>query len=76
MKEGTRYLKGAVVKLSCNAGYKLIGSEERICQENGQWSGETTDCVAGKSGDMQTLVMGDKLLYRKWVSTFRLPPTP
>ncbi|KAM4634094.1 sushi domain-containing protein 2-like [Polymixia lowei] len=45
-KEGTRYLQGATVRLSCNDGYNLEGSEERTCKENGQWSGETTTCVA------------------------------
>ncbi|KAK2819141.1 hypothetical protein Q5P01_024702 [Channa striata] len=44
-KEGTTYLKGAKVQLSCNHGYDLKGSAERICQENGQWSGEETSCV-------------------------------
>lgn len=44
-KEGTTYLQGAKVKLSCDDGYKLKGSEVRVCQENGQWSGEDTSCV-------------------------------
>ncbi|XP_020340683.1 sushi domain-containing protein 2 isoform X1 [Oncorhynchus kisutch] len=45
-KEGTRYLQGAVVKLSCDSGYVLWGSEEHTCLGTGQWSGETTTCVA------------------------------
>ncbi|XP_071322895.1 sushi domain-containing protein 2-like [Trachinotus anak] len=44
-KEGTRYLQGATVRLSCDDGYTLKGSAERVCQENGQWSGEETSCV-------------------------------
>nr|XP_046231714.1 sushi domain-containing protein 2-like [Scatophagus argus] len=44
-KEGTTYLQGAKVRLSCDDGYTLKGSEERVCQENGQWSGEDTSCV-------------------------------
>ncbi|XP_070845519.1 sushi domain-containing protein 2-like [Chaetodon trifascialis] len=45
-KEGTRYLQGAKVRLSCNDGYILKGSAERVCQEDGKWSGEDTSCEA------------------------------
>ncbi|XP_041667493.1 sushi domain-containing protein 2-like [Cheilinus undulatus] len=44
-KEGTTYLQGATVRLSCDDGYTLRGSAERFCQKNGQWSGEETSCV-------------------------------
>ncbi|XP_044030297.1 sushi domain-containing protein 2-like isoform X1 [Siniperca chuatsi] len=44
-KEGTTYLQGAKVQLSCDEGYTLKGSAERICQQNGQWSGQDTNCV-------------------------------
>ncbi|XP_056289281.1 sushi domain-containing protein 2 [Pseudoliparis swirei] len=44
-KEGTTYLQGSTVQLSCNDDYTLKGSAERICQENGRWSGEDTSCV-------------------------------
>ncbi|KAM6901250.1 sushi domain-containing protein 2-like [Lycodopsis pacificus] len=44
-KEGTAYLQGAKVQLSCDDGYALEGSAERTCQENGRWSGEDTNCV-------------------------------
>ncbi|XP_074547073.1 sushi domain-containing protein 2-like [Halichoeres trimaculatus] len=45
MKKGTTYLQGAKVQLSCNKGYILSGSTERVCQENGQWSGGSTVCI-------------------------------
>lgn len=45
-KEGTTYLQGAKVRLSCNEGYNLKGSAVRLCQADGQWSGEETRCVA------------------------------
>ncbi|XP_036384721.1 sushi domain-containing protein 2-like, partial [Megalops cyprinoides] len=45
-KEGTRYLQGAVVKFSCNAGYILSGSGVRTCQVDGQWSGDPAHCVS------------------------------
>uniref|UniRef100_A0A667ZR99 Sushi domain containing 2 n=1 Tax=Myripristis murdjan TaxID=586833 RepID=A0A667ZR99_9TELE len=41
-KEGTTYLQGAMVRLSCDDGYNLEGSKERTCQKDGQWSGEPT----------------------------------
>uniref|UniRef100_A0A3P8SW11 Sushi domain containing 2 n=1 Tax=Amphiprion percula TaxID=161767 RepID=A0A3P8SW11_AMPPE len=44
-KEGTTYLRGAVVKFSCDDGYILKGSAERTCQNSGQWSGEEATCV-------------------------------
>ena len=46
-KEGTRYLEGAVVKMSCDGGFVLDGPGEHNCQSDGQWSGETTYCVTG-----------------------------
>ncbi|KAI4889571.1 hypothetical protein NFI96_028903 [Prochilodus magdalenae] len=45
-KEGTLYLKGAKVSFSCNQGYRLHGSQERICEDDGRWSGEETHCVS------------------------------
>ncbi|XP_073334085.1 sushi domain-containing protein 2-like [Pagrus major] len=43
-KEGTSYLQGATVRFTCDDDYSLKGSEERVCQENGQWSGEEAAC--------------------------------
>ncbi|CAF99249.1 unnamed protein product, partial [Tetraodon nigroviridis] len=43
-KVGSSYLQGAKLQFSCNDGYALRGSQERVCQENGQWSGETVRC--------------------------------
>uniref|UniRef100_A0A3Q3WSJ3 Uncharacterized protein n=1 Tax=Mola mola TaxID=94237 RepID=A0A3Q3WSJ3_MOLML len=44
-KEGTTYLQGAKVRLSCDDGFTLRGPEVRVCQATGQWSGEDTKCV-------------------------------
>ncbi|XP_067106580.1 sushi domain-containing protein 2 [Osmerus mordax] len=44
-KQGTRYLEGAVVKMSCDDSFVLDGPVEHTCQSDGQWSGETTYCV-------------------------------
>ena len=35
-------------KAECDSGYTLMGSEERICQRNGKWSGPPALCVIGK----------------------------
>ncbi|KAM9735093.1 sushi domain-containing protein 2-like [Menidia menidia] len=43
-KQGTTYLEGARVQFSCDGGYTLKGSAERVCQRNGQWSGDDTSC--------------------------------
>ncbi|XP_068609118.1 sushi domain-containing protein 2 [Brachionichthys hirsutus] len=48
-KEGTTYLQGAKVQFSCHDGYTLKGPEARVCQENGQWSGEDTSCIVSSN---------------------------
>eukprot|EP00937_MAST-01D_sp_MAST-1D-sp2_P003307 g3307.t1 len=35
---------GARALFHCNRGWKLVGSSERVCQQGGVWSGETTFC--------------------------------
>ena len=30
---------------SCNQGYILAGDTVRLCQPNGQWSGEVAQCI-------------------------------
>ncbi|KAG1681922.1 Sushi, von Willebrand factor type A, EGF and pentraxin domain-containing protein 1 [Nymphon striatum] len=36
---------GTVVKFSCHHGYVLHGSDARVCEEDGQWSGGQTKCL-------------------------------
>ena len=33
---------------TCNTGYELTGSESRICQSNGSWSGNNAVCDRGE----------------------------
>ena len=33
---------------TCNTGYELTGSDTRICQSNGNWSGSDNMCSRGK----------------------------
>ena len=39
---------GESCNFTCNTGYKLTGSESRICQSNGSWSGSIAMCTRGK----------------------------
>ncbi|XP_072520746.1 sushi domain-containing protein 2 [Salminus brasiliensis] len=54
-KEGTLYLEEAKVSFSCNKGYRLHGSQERVCQADGRWSGDETHCV---TDDILGIVLG------------------
>jgi len=33
---------------TCNTGYVLTGSDTRICQSNGSWSGSYAICLRGR----------------------------
>ena len=33
---------------TCNTGYNLTGSDTRVCQNDGNWSGKETMCTGGK----------------------------
>ncbi|XP_041816334.1 sushi domain-containing protein 2-like [Chelmon rostratus] len=57
-KEGTTYLEGATVQLSCNHGYILKGSAERVCQGDGEWSGQATYCQFDVTGIVVGSVIG------------------
>ena len=37
-------IRGDNVNIACNDGYNLLGSAERICMRNGEWSGTTVTC--------------------------------
>ena len=37
---------GSAVTISCEDGYKLFGSEESVCKDDGQWSEELPTCVS------------------------------
>lgn len=36
---------GTVLSFKCETGFKLMGSIERRCQENGLWSGADVTCT-------------------------------
>ena len=35
---------GSQASFTCDRGYQLIGSQERLCKRDGSWSGNTTAC--------------------------------
>uniref|UniRef100_A0A803VYI3 CUB and Sushi multiple domains 2 n=1 Tax=Ficedula albicollis TaxID=59894 RepID=A0A803VYI3_FICAL len=43
---GDAFDVGSVVRFSCEPGYTLRGSPERICHPNGSWSGTQPECEA------------------------------
>lgn len=43
-RQGNNFDVGSRVSFTCFTGYALLGSVERYCLKNGQWSGELTIC--------------------------------
>lgn len=41
---GDNFEGGAKVRFKCFSGYYLLGSYERYCKPNGQWTGELSRC--------------------------------
>ena len=35
---------GDKIKFSCNRGFNLVGSQQIVCDEDGQWSGQIPSC--------------------------------
>uniref|UniRef100_A0A3Q1HH93 Uncharacterized protein n=1 Tax=Anabas testudineus TaxID=64144 RepID=A0A3Q1HH93_ANATE len=46
-KNGTHYLVGNTLSFSCNKGYKLYGSTQRTCLDDGTWTGGHPHCITG-----------------------------
>ncbi|XP_077441646.1 sushi domain-containing protein 2 [Vanacampus margaritifer] len=57
-KEGTTYLQGATVRLLCNHGFALRGSDKRTCQADGTWSGGDTVCDLSSPSNNTAVIAG------------------
>lgn len=44
---GNNFTVDAVVIFYCNSGFRRFGSQKRICQVDGSWSGNLTTCDDG-----------------------------
>lgn len=56
IKIGRLYKYGSVVEFRCDQGKKLIGSSERICEMNGEWSGSEAICLDENDFDQKESV--------------------
>ncbi|XP_077538824.1 uncharacterized protein LOC144151590 isoform X2 [Haemaphysalis longicornis] len=45
MSGGSSTAVGATAKFGCAEGYRLLGTEERRCHDNGLWSGQAVRCL-------------------------------
>ncbi|XP_064611838.1 sushi, von Willebrand factor type A, EGF and pentraxin domain-containing protein 1-like [Liolophura sinensis] len=50
---------GSVVTVSCEEGWQLFGSERRICNFNGQWSGALMKCVEARCPVLPSIPGGE-----------------
>uniref|UniRef100_A0A8C3UBV4 CUB and Sushi multiple domains 2 n=1 Tax=Catharus ustulatus TaxID=91951 RepID=A0A8C3UBV4_CATUS len=65
---GDAFDVGSVVRFSCEPGYTLRGSSERICHANGSWSGTQPECEVISCGNPGTpsnarVIFNDGLVF-------------
>ena len=53
---------GTVCSFDCDHGYNLVGSEERECLTNNEWSGNTSSCEILQCDDLSGPMNGNVLL--------------
>ncbi|XP_052097093.1 receptor-type tyrosine-protein phosphatase S-like [Mytilus californianus] len=51
----TIYRYGEIVKLTCETGYRLIGSKSLTCQKSGHWNGTLPNCQVVTCFELRTL---------------------
>lgn len=45
-RAGNSFTYNSVLTYTCNAGYRISGSERRTCQSDGTWSGMSPKCLS------------------------------
>uniref|UniRef100_A0A8C5NLT2 CUB and Sushi multiple domains 2 n=4 Tax=Passeriformes TaxID=9126 RepID=A0A8C5NLT2_JUNHY len=65
---GDAFDVGSVVRFSCEPGYSLRGSSERLCHANGSWSGTQPECEVISCGNPGTpsnarVIFNDGLVF-------------
>eukprot|EP00058_Branchiostoma_floridae_P027893 XP_002613384.1 hypothetical protein BRAFLDRAFT_68379 [Branchiostoma floridae] len=45
---GPTHLYGTTIHFACSPGYTMVGTPDRMCQTNGQWSGSQPTCHANQ----------------------------
>ncbi|KAH0517158.1 Sushi, von Willebrand factor type A, EGF and pentraxin domain-containing protein 1 [Microtus ochrogaster] len=59
---GSLYSFGNIVAYQCDSGYELEGNRERVCQENGQWSGQVAVCRENRCEAPAEFLNGEAVL--------------
>jgi len=49
---------GSTFRVSCNSGYRLVGSSQRMCQQDGTWSGEMPRCIPSTCSPLPSIPNG------------------
>ena len=70
---GVTYL--SVLTFSCNTGYTLGGSNNRTCQADGSWSGNTTSCTS-KDTSLEPKDKTISLSFNRSVDSIQVSLTP
>ena len=65
-KSVSRNSVGGEATFTCHDGYFLEGSEQLVCQEDGQWTGSVPVCTSSGTGIVVTKsIPGDKRTLMK-----------
>ncbi|XP_065178430.1 mucin-2-like isoform X6 [Sycon ciliatum] len=51
IREGDEFTVSSVVRFTCRPGYTLRGTEFRVCQEDGSWTGTPPECTVSSCGN-------------------------
>eukprot|EP00117_Sycon_ciliatum_P031397 scpid3721/ scgid0121/ Sushi, von Willebrand factor type A, EGF and pentraxin domain-containing protein 1; CCP module-containing protein 22; Polydom; Selectin-like osteoblast-derived protein; Serologically defined breast cancer antigen NY-BR-38 len=51
IREGDEFIVSSVVRFTCRPGYTLRGTEFRVCQEDGSWTGTPPECTVSSCGN-------------------------